>query len=80
MKCFGPWQPFREVFKKLMQSNALDALDWLEEGKEEKEVPAADIRRFLGGAERSPEDLSFLRIRRKHPVPGTVCFRGGINK
>jgi hypothetical protein len=26
------------------------------------------------------EDLPFLRIRRKHPVPGAVCFRGRIIK
>ncbi len=40
MESFGHWQTFSKFFKKLIQSYALDALDWLEEGKEEKEVPA----------------------------------------
>jgi hypothetical protein len=30
-------------------------LDWLEEGKEEKEVPAADIRRLLEGVQKAPQ-------------------------
>jgi hypothetical protein len=55
MESFGHWQTFSKFFKKLIQSYALDALDWLEEGKEEKEVPAADIRRFLEGVQKAPQ-------------------------
>jgi hypothetical protein len=55
MESFGHWQTFSKFFKKLIQSYALDALDWLEEGKDEKEVPAADIRRFLEGVQKAPQ-------------------------
>jgi hypothetical protein len=33
-----------------------------------------------GDPERPPEGLSFPGIRRKHPFPGAVCFRGYIIK
>ena len=55
MESFGHWQTFSKFFKKLIQSYALDALDWLEEGKEEKEVSVADIRRFLEGVQNAPQ-------------------------
>ena len=55
MESFGHWQTFSKFFKKLIQSYALDALDWLEDGKEEKEVPAADIRRFMEGVQSAPQ-------------------------
>jgi hypothetical protein len=55
MESFGHWQTFSKFFKKLIQSYALDALDWLEEGKEEKEVPPADVRRFLEGVQNAPQ-------------------------
>jgi hypothetical protein len=55
MESFGHWQTFSKFFKKLMQSYALGALDWLEEGKEEKEVPAADVRRFREGVQNAPQ-------------------------
>jgi hypothetical protein len=55
LESFGHWQTFSKFFKKLIQSYALDALDWLEEGKEEKEVPPADVRRFLEGVQNAPQ-------------------------
>jgi hypothetical protein len=55
MESFGHWQTFSKFFKKLIQSYALDALDWLEEGKEEKEIPAADLRRLLEGVQKAPQ-------------------------
>jgi hypothetical protein len=57
LESFGHWQTFSKFFKKLIQSYALDALDWLEEGKEEKEAPAADIRGFLEGVQKAPQKI-----------------------
>jgi hypothetical protein len=57
LDCFGHWQAFSKFFKKLVQSYALDALDWLEEGKGGGDIPAAEIRRFLEGIQRAPRKL-----------------------
>jgi len=43
---FGKPETFTSVFKKLVQSYALDAIDWLEEGKDHK-VLKGDVTRFL---------------------------------
>ena len=55
MESFGHWQTFSKFFKKLIQSYALDALDWLEDAKEEKEVPSGDVRRVLEGVQKAPQ-------------------------
>jgi hypothetical protein len=43
---FGRPETFTSVFKKLVQSYALDAVDWLEEGKDQK-VLKGDVTKFL---------------------------------
>ena len=45
LECFFHHNTFAKFFKKLIQSYALDAMDWLKE-KEETSVPAAAIRKF----------------------------------
>ena len=54
LECFGHQQTFSKFFQKLIQSYALDALDWLGEEKE-GQVPAAAVRRVLEGVRRAPK-------------------------
>jgi hypothetical protein len=54
LECFGHQQTFSKFFQKLIQSYALDALDWPGEEKE-GQVPAAAVRRFLEGVRRAPK-------------------------
>jgi len=61
IECFGHQQTFSKFFQKLIQSYALDALDWLGEEKE-GQVPAASVRRFLEGVRRAPK--------KAYPSPG----------
>ncbi len=53
VECFGQQQAFAKFFQKLVQSYALDALDWIEEVKE-TEVKNDTLRRFLEGLRRVP--------------------------
>jgi hypothetical protein len=46
LDCFGKLETLTSVFKKLVQSYALDAVDWLEEGKGHK-VLKGDVTKFL---------------------------------
>ncbi len=48
LECFGHQQTFERFFQKLIQSYALDALDWLEEAKE-TELRPDNVRRFMEG-------------------------------
>jgi hypothetical protein len=53
LECFGYQQTFAKFFPKLVQSYALDALDWLEEpGK--NQVSGESVRRFLEGVQKAP--------------------------
>jgi hypothetical protein len=54
LECFGHQQTFGRFFQKLVQSYALDALDWSGEEKEDP-APAASVRRFLEGVRRAPK-------------------------
>ena len=46
LDCFGKPATFSSLFKKLVQSYALDAIDWFEEGKDHK-VLKGDVTKFL---------------------------------
>jgi hypothetical protein len=53
LECFAYQQTFSNFFPKLVQSYALDALDWLEEpGK--NQVSSESVRRFLEGVQKAP--------------------------
>jgi len=52
LECFGHQHTFSMFFQKLVQSYALDALDWLNE-PDKTQVSSESVRRFLeGGPER----------------------------
>ncbi len=53
LECFGHQQTFGRFFQKLVQSYALDALEWLEESKGTK-VPTESTKGFLEGVRKSP--------------------------
>jgi hypothetical protein len=46
MDCFGKHETFTGVFEKLVQSYALDAIDWFDE-KNESKAMKADVTKFL---------------------------------
>jgi len=53
LECFGHQQTFSKFFPKLVQSYALDALDWLaESGK--TQVSVESVRHFLEGVQKAP--------------------------
>ena len=53
LECFGYQQTFSKFFSKLIESYALDALDWFEEpGK--SQVPTESVRRFFEGVQKAP--------------------------
>jgi len=53
LECFGHQQTFSKFFPKLVQSYALDALDWLAEtGK--TQVGVESVRHFLEGVQKAP--------------------------
>ncbi len=53
LECFGCHQTFSKFFQKLVQSYALDALDWFDElGK--NQVSSESVRRFLEGVKNAP--------------------------
>jgi hypothetical protein len=53
LECFGHQQTFSKFFPKLVQSYALDALDWLAEtGK--TQVSVESVRHFLEGVQKAP--------------------------
>jgi hypothetical protein len=54
LECFGHQKTFSKFFQKLVQSYALDALDWAREEKE-GQVAAAAVRQFLEGVGRAPK-------------------------
>ena len=54
LECFGHQQTFSKFFQKLIQSYGLDALEGLEEPKENQAPPEA-VRRFLEGVRRAPK-------------------------
>jgi hypothetical protein len=53
LECFGYQQSFSKFFSKLVQSYALDAVDWLEEPGR-NQVSSESIRRFLEGVRKAP--------------------------
>lgn len=53
LECFGHQQTFGRFFQKLVQSYALDALDWLEESKGTKD-PTESTKAFLEGIRKAP--------------------------
>ncbi len=53
LECFGYQQTFSKFFPKLVQSYALDALDWLEEPSKHQ-VSGESVRRFLEGVQVAP--------------------------
>ena len=50
---FGKPEPLTKVFKKLVESYALDAVDWSEMGKDDR-PSGADVRTFLQAAQIAP--------------------------
>jgi len=48
MDAFGKPETFSKTFKKLVESYALDAVDWLEEGKEHK-ASRSEVTKFIQG-------------------------------
>jgi hypothetical protein len=53
LECFGHQQTFSKFFPKLVQSYALDAVDWLEDtGK--SQVSSESVRLFLEGVQNAP--------------------------
>jgi hypothetical protein len=48
MDAFGKPETFSKSFKKLVESYALDAVDWLEEGKDYK-ASRSEVTRFIQG-------------------------------
>ena len=53
LECFGYQQTFSKFFRKLIQSYALDALDWLEQPSKHQ-VSGESVRRFLEGVQEAP--------------------------
>jgi hypothetical protein len=53
LECFGCQHTFSKFFPKLVQSYALDALDWLDESGK-TQVSSESIRRFLEGVRKAP--------------------------
>ena len=53
LECFGYQQTFSKFFSKLVESYALDALDWLEESGK-SQVPTESARRFFEGVQKAP--------------------------
>ena len=53
LECFGHQQTFSKFFQKLVQSYALDALDWLE-GGDNNQVSTESVRHFLAGVQNAP--------------------------
>jgi len=53
LECFGPQHTFAKFFPKLVQSYALDALDWLEESGR-NQVSSESVRHFLEGVQKAP--------------------------
>jgi hypothetical protein len=53
LECFGYQKTLGSFFPKLVQSYALDALDWLSESKE-TQASAESVRRFLEGLRKVP--------------------------
>ncbi len=53
LECFGYQQTFAKFFAKLVQSYALDALDWFDE-PEKTQVSSEPVRRFLEGVQNIP--------------------------
>jgi len=53
LECFGYQQTFSKFFSKLVESYALDALDWFEEpGK--NQISSESVRHFLEGVQKAP--------------------------
>jgi hypothetical protein len=50
---FGYQQTFSKFFPKLVQSYALDALDWIQESGK-NQVSSESVRRFLEGVQKAP--------------------------
>jgi hypothetical protein len=53
LECFAYQQSFSKFFPKLVQSYALDALDWLDESGK-TQVSSESVRRFLEGVQKAP--------------------------
>ena len=53
LECFGYQQTLSKFLPKLVQSYALDALDWLDEPEKTK-VSSESVRRFLEGVQNAP--------------------------
>jgi hypothetical protein len=53
LECFGYQQTFSKFFSKLVQSYALDALDWLEDAGK-TQVSSESVRHFLEGVQKAP--------------------------
>ena len=49
LDCFGKPETFSKVFRKLVESYALDAIDWSEQESSGK-APKSDVTKFLGAA------------------------------
>ncbi len=72
LECFGYQQTFSKFFPKLVQSYALDALDWFEETAK-NQVSNESVRHFLEGVRRAPG--------KSHPSLGlgeNIRFEGGV--
>jgi hypothetical protein len=52
LECFGYQQTFSKFFPKLVQSYALDSLDWLEES-EKSQVSSESVRYFMEGVRKA---------------------------
>jgi hypothetical protein len=53
LECFGHQQTLSKFFPKLVQSYALDALDWLQDN-DKAHVSSESVRRFLEGVQKAP--------------------------
>lgn len=53
LECFGYQQTFGKFFQKLVQSYALDAMDWLK-GGDNNQVSIESVRRFLEDVQNAP--------------------------
>lgn len=53
LECFGHQQTFGKFFQKLVQSYALDALDWFEEAGK-SQASGESVRQFLEGVRNAP--------------------------
>jgi len=49
LDCFGKLETFSKVFRKLVESYALDAIDWQEQGRSGKALKS-EVTKFLGAA------------------------------